>query len=382
MFEFVTENTLEEYERFNASHPYGHFMQSHKWAKVKDSWKWEAVLCRNSDGEIIGSLAVLIRRLPKLPYTIMYGCRGPVCDPHDAKTLAQLIDGAKKLAQKHNSYVLKLDPDVLIEDTEFTRHLMTLGFLPASTGKGFEGIQPNFVFRLNVDGMDEEAAMNHFHSKTRYNIRYAIRKGVTVQVVGKEMLPFFSKIMLETGLRDGFVTRPQSYFEKILDELGENARLYMAFWEGQPIAGTLAIYYGDKVWYLYGASANEFRNVMPNYLLQWHMILWSLEKKCRIYDFRGVSGDISEDNPLYGLYRFKKGFEGDFCQFVGEFDLVFKPCINYVVNHGQRIFRKLRLKLFLKKNKDKDTSKPKNLTGNHNQDSDAKPETDSAESKD
>ena len=372
MIEFVTEKNLPEYEAFNASHPYGHFMQSRAWGYVKHEWHWEGIVCRdNISGEIKGSLAVLLRKLPKLPYTLMYGCRGPVCDPHDTKTLTELFHGAKELGRKYNSYVFKLDPDVLVEDTVFTRDLLSLGFRSASTGKNFEGIHPIFVFRLNVSGMDEEAAMNHFHSKTRYNIRYAARKGVTVKVCGKEQLPVFSKIMLETGLRDGFVTRPQSYFENLLDKLGEHARLYMAFYEDKPIAGTLAVHCGDKVWYLYGASANEYRNVMPNYLLQWSMIQWALEKKCRIYDFRGVSGDISESNPLYGLYRFKKGFQGDFCQFVGEFDYVFKPFVNSLVTKGEKTYRTLRRKKFLRKNAELDTSKPKNLTGDHTNDNTA-----------
>ncbi|HBI64862.1 MAG TPA: methicillin resistance protein, partial [Clostridiales bacterium] len=80
MFEFVNNSTLAEYEAFNAGHPYGHFMQSRKWADLKDNWKWEAIVVRSADGSIVGSLAVLIRNLPHLPWTLMYGCRGPVCD--------------------------------------------------------------------------------------------------------------------------------------------------------------------------------------------------------------------------------------------------------------------------------------------------------------
>ena len=193
--------------------------------------------------------------------------------------------------------------------------------------------------------------MAMFHSKWRYNIRLAERKGVTVRVVGREEVPAFSKLMLETGVRDGFVVRNAQYFENMLENLGEHARLYMAYAEGEPIAGTLAVAYGDKVWYLYGASSNEHRNLMPNYLLQWNMMCWALELKCRIYDFRGVSGDVSEDNPLYGLYRFKKGFGGDFTEFVGELDYVFNPFVNFAVSKGQRVFRHARKVLFLKKNK-------------------------------
>ena len=392
LIEFVTEKTLDEYEAYNMSSPYGHFMQSKLWHEVKDAWKWEAILCRDAQGNIRGSLAVLIRSLPKLPYTLMYGCRGPVCDPHDYATLQELLEGAKQLAKKYNSYVLKLDPDILIEDTEFSDNLKKLGCQPASTGKGFEGIQPNFVFRLDVSQMHNEkvftappagqpfdltvddtqgeAAIMHFKSDTRTKVRKAIKKGVKIRLCGKEMMPEFARMMLETGLRDGFVTRPASYFEKMLDAMGEHARLYMAFYEDKPIAGTLAIYYGDKVWYLYGASANgtgefDVRKLMPNYLLQWMMIQWSLEKGCRIYDFRGVSGDLTPDNPLYGLYRFKKDFNGDFCQFVCEYDLVFQPFIHWAVNKGQATYRNLRRKKFLQKNAALDTSKPKNLSGKH-----------------
>ena len=116
MFEFVNDNTLAEYEAFNMSHPFGHFAQSKKWANLKDNWKWEAVIVRGENGAICGSLAVLIRNLPHMPWTLMYGCRGPVCDPHDRATMEQLIEGARVLAKKYHSYVLKIDPAVSIED--------------------------------------------------------------------------------------------------------------------------------------------------------------------------------------------------------------------------------------------------------------------------
>ena len=97
------------------------------------------------------------------------------------------------------------------------------------------------------------------------------------------------------------------------------------------IAATIAVRYGKKTWYLYGASDNEFRNLMPNYLLQWEMIRWAVEGGCDVYDFRGVSGDLSPDNPLYGLYRFKKGFSGELTEFCGEFNLLLRPDVDRFV---------------------------------------------------
>ena len=284
----------------------------------------------------------------------MYGCRGPVCDLDDRETFAQLLDGAKALAKKYKAYVIKIDPDVPSSNTAFSEMLQSFGFRGKEGGKNFEAIQPRYVFRLNVEGKTEEELLAGFHQKWRYNIRLAQRKGVSVRICGKEMVPAFSELMLTTGVRDGFVTRQPEYFANMLDNLGEHARLYMAFDpEGTPIAGTLAIHYGDKVWYLYGASSNEHRNLMPNYLLQWSMIQWAVETGCRVYDFRGVSGDVSEDNPLYGLFRFKQGFGGDFTEFVGELDLVLDPFVYWCVEHGTSVFKELRRRLYLIKNRGK-----------------------------
>ena len=354
MYEFITEKTLPEYEAFVQSHPKGNFAQSYLWGKQKPMWQWDAIAVRGEDGAIRGSLAVMTRKVPGIGRTLMYGCRGPVCDLDDRETFCQLLDGAKALAKKYKSYVIKIDPDVPSSNTAFSSMLESFGFRAKEGGKNFEAIQPRYVFRLNVEGKTEEELLANFHQKWRYNIRLAERKGVTVRICGKEMVPAFSDLMLTTGVRDGFVTRKPEYFAAMLDNLGEHARLYMAFDPSDtPIAGTLAIHYGDKVWYLYGASSNEHRNLMPNYLLQWRMIQWAVETNCRIYDFRGVSGDVSEDNPLYGLFRFKQGFGGDFTEFVGEMDLVLSPVIYWAVEHGTSVFKELRKQVYLIRNRGK-----------------------------
>ena len=353
MYELITQETLQEYEAFIQSHPKGNFAQSYLWGKQKPAWIWKAIAVRGEDGAIKGTMAVMIRKMPMVGKTLMYACRGPVCDLDDKETFGQLLEGAKALAKEYKSYVIKIDPDVPSSNTAFADMLQSFGFRSKEGGKNFEAIQPRYVFRLDVDGKTEEELQAGFHQKWRYNIRVALKKGVEVKICGKEMVPAFADLMLTTGVRDGFVTRQPEYFAAMLDNLGEHCRLYMAFHEGTPIAGTLAIHYGDKVWYLYGASSNEHRNLMPNYLLQWCMIQWAVETGCRVYDFRGVSGDVSEDNPLYGLYRFKKGFGGDFTEFVGEMDLVLNKPVYHFVEKGTSLFKDLRKTVYLIKNRDK-----------------------------
>ena len=172
----------------------------------------------------------------------------------------------------------------------------------------------------------------------------AKKKGVIVKDGTRDYLKEFHKIMVETGKRDDFIIRPLSYFEKMYDELApEHMKVLMAYHEDQPIAGIIPIMYGNKTWYLYGASSNQHRNLMPNYLLQWYMIEESIKMGKDVYDFRGVSGVVDETHPQYGLYRFKKGFGAEFTEFIGEIYIPFKPVVYKLYQFAEKTFRKLRV---------------------------------------
>ena len=361
MTEIINETTLAEYEAFVQGHPKGNFAQSSYWAKQKPAWTWRAIACRGEDGRIKGTLSVLIRRMPGFRRAMMYASRGPVCDIDDYATMDELFAAAKALAKEYKAYVIKIDPDIPSSETAFTDYMTRYGFVLKSGGEKFEAVQPRYVFRLYLNGRSEDELLASFHQKTRYNIRLAVKKGVKVESCGKEMIPEFGRLMLQTGVRDGFVTRQPEYFANMLDNLGEHVRLYMAFIEEEkdgavmkkPIAGTLAIHYGDKVWYLYGASSNEDRNYMPNYLLQWEMIRWAVETGCRVYDFRGVPGDVGEEHPLYGLVKFKKGFNGTYTEFVGEMDLILSPFWYRTIDRSTKAFQFVRKRVYLLKNRGK-----------------------------
>ena len=68
--EIVTAN-FSEFESFIERHPKGHFMQSKLWGPVKSEWKRECIVSRDESGNIKGAMAVLIRKVPSLPFTIM-----------------------------------------------------------------------------------------------------------------------------------------------------------------------------------------------------------------------------------------------------------------------------------------------------------------------
>ena len=338
---FVTDEESEKkYKEFLEKHDRCNFQQSLEWCKVKSNWKHEIILAEDERGNIIGSLCVLIRKIPIFG-NIMYSSRGPVCDIHNIEVLKQLTDGAKELAKKYKAIVLRIEPDIKSEDKDFRNLVTSLGYKIKDDAKNFrEEIQPRYVFRLDIKGKTEEEIFANFHQKTRYNVRLATKKGVVVKEGTREDLKEFHKIMVETGKRDGFIIRPLEYFEKMYDCLAPNhMKLLMAYYEDKPISGVIPIIYGNKTWYLYGASSNEYRNLMPNYLLQWEMIKMAINNKSDIYDFRGVPGNVDEKN---GLYRFKKGFGGEFTEFIGEIYIPFKPIMYALYKFSEKAFRNLR----------------------------------------
>lgn len=269
---------------------------------------------------------------------------GPVCDIHDKEVLEDIRKGADELAKKYNAFVLRMEPDVEKNDTEFRKIVEDLGFKIKDDSKDFKDeIQPRFVFQLDLRGKTKDQIFSEFQSKTRYNVRLAGRKGVVIKEGSRDDLKVFHDIMVETGKRDNFLIRSLSYFEKMYDELAPNhMKLLLAYHEDRPIAGIIPIMYGNKVWYLYGASSNTDRNLMPNYLLQWTMIQEAIDRGADMYDFRGVSGVVDENHPQYGLYRFKKGFNARFVEFIGEVYIPYKPLKYKLYKFSEKAFRTVR----------------------------------------
>ncbi|MCR5150218.1 MAG: peptidoglycan bridge formation glycyltransferase FemA/FemB family protein, partial [Clostridiales bacterium] len=316
MIETVKIGNAAEFDSFVRSHKKGHMMQTSAWGKVKKEWEWTGFICRGEGGDIKGVCAVISRKMPFIPYKMMYAPRGPVCELDDTETVTSLLTAVADYGKKNRAYAFKIDTDTLITNTEYTGLLKKLGFTLHENTAGFDTVQSRYIFRLDIEGKSEEEVMNMFHSKTRYNTRLAERKGIRIEQKGREACEDFHSLMLLTGERDNFAIRSTEYFERIMDAFGEDARIYFAYYEDELLAGVLDVHVGDKVWYVYGASSNSRRNLMPTYLLQWTCIKWAMSEGCSWYDFRG--GYPDENNPLHGIYKFKKGFCENYMEFMGE----------------------------------------------------------------
>ncbi|MHB1653193.1 MAG: lipid II:glycine glycyltransferase FemX [Desulfitobacteriaceae bacterium] len=343
--QWIDQSERERFTTFLAQHPKGHVLQTWEWGEIKSrtGWRpWRLILEEN--GEIVAGASVLERKLPLLGIPIFYASRGPVLEWQDEKLFDAVLEEIQKLAKRRGAIFLKIDPDIPASAKGLEDYFRRRGFRLAETGKGFEGVQPKYVFRLDIS-LDEETLLAQMQQKTRYNIRLADKKGVRIRRGTREDLPEFYRVLKETTERDRFLVRAYSYFEDMYDSLIPVglAELFIAEYEGEIIAGTLAFVIGKKAWYIYGASANQQRNVMPNYLIQWAMIRWAKSLGCTLYDFRGVPGPEQMENgsPLTGLFRFKKGFNGEYTEFIGEWDFVYRPFVYFLWTHLEPIYSNL-----------------------------------------
>ena len=267
--ETVKIENAQEFDSFLRSHPKGHMMQSSSWGKVKKEWEWRGFISRDTEGNIKGVCGVLLRQIPMTPFKMMYAPRGPVCDLNDKETVKELLMAVKEYGIKNKAYTFKIDTDTLASNSGYIELLKSLGFKFKDHSTGFDTIQARYIFRLDVGGKTEEEVMASFHPKTRYNARLAARKGVTIEIKGAEACEEFHELMLVTGERDNFATRDTSYFERIMEAFGDDARIYLAKFEGKTPEEVVAEFdgkgYGDFKKAVGEAVAEHLAPVRENY---------------------------------------------------------------------------------------------------------------------
>lgn len=301
--------------------PNPHILQSWAWGETKAQTGWSAKrLLWRDDNRPLAAAALLTRRLhPRLPLTVAYVPKGPLLDWSDAEQVAAVLDHLEKAARRAHSIFIKLDPDVQANTSLGAAVVATL------TRRGWRFSAEQIQYRNTVISdltADEAKLLAGMKSKWRYNIRLAERRGVVVRDGITTDLPIFYAMYAETGRRDGFLVRPYSYYELIWKRFlaGGLAHLLLAEVAGQAVAGLMLFRFGTTAWYFYGASTVRARNLMPNHALQWAAIRWAKAVGCTRYDWWGAPDELDGQDPMWGVYRFKMGFGGEFVPHIGAWD--------------------------------------------------------------
>jgi lipid II:glycine glycyltransferase (peptidoglycan interpeptide bridge formation enzyme) len=188
-------------------------------------------------------------------------------------------------------------------------------------------IQPVRTILLDLTA-DEATLLARMKEKWRYNLRLAERKGVKVRAAQSvEDIQAWYNLMQITSERDQFGIHTLDYYLQAwrIFNPRQQGRLFLAECEGQLLAGIFVSLYAKQGIYLYGASSNEQRNLMPNYLLQWEAIRWAKAQGAKQYDFWGIPATDAEAEAMAGVYRFKSGWGGEVVRFVGCYQHVYHP---------------------------------------------------------
>jgi len=326
-----------DWNSFIAASPRGHILQSSQWGQLKERFGWQVARVAIEDqGQWLAGAQILFRPFPLGLQTIAYVPRGPIMDLANEEVTQTLLEALHHLCRQRRAIFLKIEPE-LAEDPTLAQRFSELGFHASP-----QTVQPRCTILLDLTP-DPEDILAQMKSKTRYNIRLAARKGVTVRDGTAKDLPGFYRLMQITGERDDFGIHSESYYEfahQLFVSQGL-AKLFLATFEDKVLAGIMAFAFGQRAWYMYGASSDEHRSLMPNYLLQWEAIQWAKERGCLTYDMWGIPDEEEEvlereflkrSDGLWGVYRFKRGFGGQVVHYLGAYDYVYSPLLYWLYN--------------------------------------------------
>lgn len=346
--------TSQNWNQIISSLPNPHFLQTYEWGQVKAKYGWQPIyLVWDKDGKmkeertnlssfvfpVQAACLVLKRTILNRGFaarlSVLYAPKGPLMDWTNEPLRTRVLNDLQSFAKKQGAIFLKLDPDVIlgrgVPDSE--------GDVPENSGQavmsdlrrrgwGYSSDQIQFRNSVLVDlTAAEDEILMRMKPKTRYNVRLAGKKGVTVRVGTEGDLPALYKMYAETSVRDGFVIRNEDYYMTVWKLFmrptvnGQPSTVpLIAEVDGEPVAAIFLFMFAGRGYYVYGMSRNAHREKMPTYLLQWEAMRHAKTNGCIAYDLWGAPEVFDESDSMWGVYRFKEGLGGDVVRTLGAYD--------------------------------------------------------------
>lgn len=338
----------EEKELYNSAveHP----LQAWEWGEFKGQTGMNVVrLGVFEKDKIVAGFQILLKKLPKTPYFVGQCLRGPIVDE-------EAIAALKELAEEERAVFIKLEPDVIVKKWKnFKGEVTTDPYFLKDVNLDEIGLRrakrPLFdqhSFVLDITKSEEELLAN-MHPKTRYNVRLAEKNGVVVsEKSDEEGLQIFLDLFLKTQKRQGFYMHDPSYFKKMWLTLAAVgiAHILLAKHQGKILTAHMVFVWKDKIYYPYGASSSEMRNLMSSNLMYWEMIRFGKKMGCKTFDLWGCLGPNPDPkNSWFGFHRIKAGYGSDLVEFCGSWDLIANyPLYSLITTADSVRWKLLRLK--------------------------------------
>ncbi len=326
----ATPAEIEEWDLLVAANPDGgHMLQTRAWGEAKRRWGWrpvyliaeveavESVTTGAAGGRTAhsqaGSIAVLFLRRPVPGLGWLWYCpKGP-----GVVSVEQLRRVLADRTALNGAFSVEVEPE--IADTPQNR--------AALAELGLRKVEDVQIARatVNVDlTPDEDAILASFRPKTRYNVRLAARRGVSVTTVPCEpdAVLAMHRLMGMAFRHAALPLRPLAYYAsywRLFEASGQGA-LCLARLGDEVLAGAFVVWLGEKGWYKDGGSSPRYRDAMAPHLLQWEVMRFLRARGVRSYDLFAAPrrADLDDPaNPVRGLWQFKSGFSADLHEFVG-----------------------------------------------------------------
>ena len=323
----VLNEQCEVWNCFVNEHPQGHFLQIWGWGELKSTSGWRPLrlaLWDTTRNQIVAAAQVLRRTAPHVPLQLGYLAyipKGPVLDWSNKTLCDSFFVQLHSYLHRNGAIVLRLEPGQEA-DKEIVLNRLTQQKMHTT-----QAVQPLRTIILDITP-NETTLLAQMKEKWRYNVRLAGRKGVTIRVAETiEDVQAWYKLLETTGERDQFGIHTLTYYIQVWRTFtpDDTVRLLLAECNGQLLAGIFVSVSARQAIYLYGASSNEQRQLMPNYLLQWEAIRWAKSRGACSYDFWGIPETEAEDEAMAGVYRFKRGWGGRVVQFPGCYEYIYRP---------------------------------------------------------
>lgn len=284
--------------------------------------------------KILSGFQLTIHPIPHTSYSIGYLPKG---DLPTKDALRELY----KIGQEEKCIFIQLEPNVRqSEDAQWK--VVNLGLREAA-----HPLFTKYSFILDLTKSEEEI-LREMHQKARYNIKIA--KKYEVEVVednSKEAFEEYLRLTKETTERQKFYAHSESYHRQMWETLRSEkqdskkltAHLLTARYQGKILTTWILFVFKDTLYYPYGASSSENREVMSSNLVMWEAIKFGKRLGLKKFDMWGAMGPNPDTkDPWYGFHTFKQKYGPEHVEFVGSYDLV----ISSVLYSAYKIADKLR----------------------------------------
>lgn len=309
----------EDWNNFVSAQEFGHVIQSWEWGEFKKTVGTPPVrIGVFREKQLVASAQYTLHPVPYTKKFIGFLPKGPILST--LEPLPVLLDGLKTSAEDYNCAFLKIEPNIPQGSLEAEKVFKERELL-----KSQKEIFARHTLYLDLTKTEEELLAS-MHEKWRYNIRLSQKKGVVVEEKkDTDSLENFVYLQKQTAQRARFFVHTDQYYRNLWLTLQPAGLAYLltASYQKQTLASWLLFCFGKTLYYPYGASSEEHRELMPSHALMWEAIRLGKRLGCTKFDLWGAAGpEAGANDPWQGFTRFKMGFGPSLVSLLGTYDLV------------------------------------------------------------